>query len=663
MAFYSDRSGYAALWIWERSTGQLRQVGQVASKLYRPERGILRWMSDSRRVLVKIFPDSKHGADPSKQTLVEPQNVLSESPRDVRLEIYESTADPLHVKQSLPLNSDAMAPDQLAQLAADIALIDINNGEIRRLTSGFVPVDFWLSPTGDSIAFLNAKGFKRVSDFDYAIYDIVVVSLTNNTTHVVASDILEATKGDAVTWSPDGRLLSYLSASDWFIVPAEGGPSRKATKGNDSAFSFWEQSPLWAPDGQWLYATSGDTVWKISATNGAAAIVGRVVGLRIQRIVTHSDGQFWSTDGGRSLVVVAKDEETKSTGFYTIDVLSGNVAPVNQPRDVSRPLLVETTKTSNEIYYVGEDADHSPNIWAMHVDKNPNGRRITNINSVFDGYVMGRSRLIEWRGGDGQRLRGALLLPAGYQQKIRYPLIVYVYGGLMLSDRHHAFGYTSLLNSVENMQVWATRGYAVLLPDTPLRIGTPMLDIAKTVLPGVDKLIEMSVVDPDRIGVMGSSYGGYSTLALITQTTRFKAAISDAGLANLLSVYGWMPDGLQGPSWQGWAESGSGRMGGTPWSYRERYIENSPMFYLDRVQTPLLIIQGTEDRGAKDYYSNELFMNLRRLGKEVTYLKYKGADHTISSFNYEQQVDVLNRMIAWFDRWLKSENPGPSASK
>src|SRR6266536_4930004 len=114
-------------------------------------------------------------------------------------------------------------------------------------------------------------------------------------------------------------------------------------------------------------------------------------------------------------------------------------------------------------------------------------------------------------------------------------------------------------------------------------------------MPGVDKIVELGIADPDRLGVMGHSYGGYSTLALIVQTTRFKAAIDYAGYANIMSQYGSMLNDGSRHFGIAWNEEGRGSMGGSPWQYRDRYIENSPVFFLDRVQTPLLIIQGTAD--------------------------------------------------------------------
>lgn len=204
------------------------------------------------------------------------------------------------------------------------------------------------------------------------------------------------------------------------------------------------------------------------------------------------------------------------------------------------------------------------------------------------------------------------------------------------------------------MQLLATRGYAVLAPDSPLRTGTPMTDLLKTILPGVDRVIDMGIADPDRLGVMGHSYGGYSTLSLIVQTTRFRAAVDSAGPANLISFYGQMDP--SGSSFAlGWAETGQGGMEGTPWQFRERYIENSPIFYLNRVQTPVLIVQGRLDHAVPEEQSDEVFIGLRRLGKEVEYAKYGGEEHWEGSWALSNVIDYWNRVIRWFDGHLKGD--------
>jgi dipeptidyl aminopeptidase/acylaminoacyl peptidase len=195
-------------------------------------------------------------------------------------------------------------------------------------------------------------------------------------------------------------------------------------------------------------------------------------------------------------------------------------------------------------------------------------------------------------------------------------------------------------------------GYALLLADSDLEVGSPMVDLLKSVMPGIDKAVDLGVADPDRIGIIGHSYGGYGTLALIAQSSRFKAAVMRAGTGNLLSGYGHLlPDGTN-PGIT-WSESGQGRMRGSPWEFRERYIENSPIFYLDRAAAPLLIVHGERDIAVPAFLADEVFTGLRRLGKPVTYLRYRDEGHWEGQWSYANQLDVLNRVIAWFDRHLK----------
>ncbi len=277
-------------------------------------------------------------------------------------------------------------------------------------------------------------------------------------------------------------------------------------------------------------------------------------------------------------------------------------------------------------------------------------RRLTQLNPELDRYRMGSATLISWLDDDGKSLQGGVLLPSDYREGKRYPLIVFVYGGASLSDSVNQFGGPMSDLPYYNLQLLATRGYAVLMPDAPQHAGTPMLDLAKTILPGVNKVIEMGVADPERLGVVGHSYGGYSTLGLLVETSRFKAAAESDGMADLVGNYGQMErDGTAfGTSV---VETGQGLMEGTLWERRERYIENSPLFYLDRVETPLLIVHGAEDTTVSSFLGDQVFVALRRLGREVEYAKYEGEGHTLSSD--ANRRDVFERLIRWFDTHLK----------
>src|SRR5262249_60283231 len=157
------------------------------------------------------------------------------------------------------------------------------------------------------------------------------------------------------------------------------------------------------------------------------------------------------------------------------------------------------------------------------------------------------------------------------------------------SDGVNRFGRSGM--GVDNRQLLATRSIAVLAVDAPVRPGTPARDLLKAVMPGVDQVVNMGIADPDRLGVMGHSNGGYSTLALITQTSRFRAAVSRAGPADWVSGYGLM-DKAGSAGFAFYCENDTIRpaLGGPPWHYPQLYIENSRSFHLDRLRTPLLLI-------------------------------------------------------------------------
>jgi len=466
----------------------------------------------------------------------------------------------------------------------------------------------------------------------------------------------------AISWSPDGRWLSYTDSGkgtlgDCYLVSTFDGVVSKATGLLHPDFNVdATRPPVWDAMGKALYfIVSYSELWRITIASGSVQRLAVIPGHKMLEIVApFPRGRFRTDHDGRTLTVATLNDATKESGFYRIDLVTGEhqrVVEENKAYGPNQYLNTVSPALGNLFAFVAQDSEHPPDYWILERDKTT-PQRLTHINPEIDRYALGRSKLIEWNSIDGQRLHGVLLLPPGYKPGNTYPMVVWVYGGAELSGNANVFGGSQIeFGAIDNMQLLASRGYAVLFPDAPLGIGSPLRDLACTVLPGVDKAIELGVADPDRIGVMGESLGGYSTLALIVQTPRFKAAIMRAGWGNQVSAYGAM--GEDGSSFTlGILENGTGRMGGTPWQYRDRYIENSPVFYLDRVETPLFIVHGSNDTNVLPFLAGEVYIGLQRLGKEVVYAKYAGEGHDISM--YANQVDYCNRMIAWFDEHLKN---------
>jgi dipeptidyl aminopeptidase/acylaminoacyl peptidase len=202
--------------------------------------------------------------------------------------------------------------------------------------------------------------------------------------------------------------------------------------------------------------------------------------------------------------------------------------------------------------------------------------------------------------------------------------------------------------------MWAAQGYAVFQPDIVYDIGHPGDSSVKCVLPGVDKVVDMGIADPDRIGLIGHSWGGYETAYIITQTRRFAAAVAGAPVVNMISAY----NGIRwssGKPRQFQYEQTQSRIGGSLWQFPERFVENSPLFHLERVTTPVLILFGDNDGAVPWYQGIEYMLAMRRLGKKAVFLQYKGEAHGLRREWNKKDYD--QRVMQWFDHYLKDVKP------
>ena len=224
-----------------------------------------------------------------------------------------------------------------------------------------------------------------------------------------------------------------------------------------------------------------------------------------------------------------------------------------------------------------------------------------------------------------------------------YPMIVSVYGGYRGAEVINRFGLQGAPHAVEP-QLLCGAGYAVLLPEVPLGDRDPMAGLVEPVLAAVERAVELGLADGGRVGLMGTSYGGYSVVSLIAQIERFRAALAVAPWGvNMMSIYA-----RQNGGGIGWCETGQARLGGSPWENREAYIENSPFFFLDRVSTPLLVVCGTGDQPGANQ-AEETFVALRRLGKRVELRLYRDEHHGTGSWSRDALDDLYRRVLEWFD--------------
>jgi dipeptidyl aminopeptidase/acylaminoacyl peptidase len=647
LAFLSDRDGnsQARVWIWDAVKDSLRRVSDVAVRSDQ-----LEWSPDSSKVFLTVLPEGFSTEEYAKKLLsgTEYQQANATAPGS-SVTVYRANLGPEASSKSDPWNLDIMF--------RDLASVDVTSGEINYLVKGQRITKYEVSPDGSHIGYTSPKRFEKPGS-QQILYDLGMITPSTKNVRIAAHSIRLGFDGD-FSWSPDGKNLAYRAMgmeeknNNCYIVTIAGGDPRDVTLlPPQRAGSRMSERALWDAKGEHIFFVNDGALWEAPLDGKKAVEIPPIQGRAVVDMTSQSANVLWQPGDGKSTVVLTHDDGSKQDGFYRLDLSDGGATKLLENGQCYRCVnllegqVTAVSQDGHRIAYLAEDAQHDSDLWISSSDF-ASPKRLTHLNPQFDRYKMGRSQLVDWLADGGERLHGALLLPSDYQEGKQYPLIVLVYGGSLLSNFLDHFGWYCF-----NLQLFATRGYAVLLPDTPLHLGTPMLDLAKTVLPGINRVIELGIADPNRIGVMGHSYGGYSTLSLIVQSARFKAAMEADGPGDLIGFYGEMGGGGETygiPI----LEEGLGLMGGTPWVFRDRYIENSPLIYLDRVETPLLVVQGSNDRATSAFLGDELFVGLRKLGKPVEYARYEGEDHSPEYWTFENQLDFYTRMISWFDKYLK----------
>jgi dipeptidyl aminopeptidase/acylaminoacyl peptidase len=268
-------------------------------------------------------------------------------------------------------------------------------------------------------------------------------------------------------------------------------------------------------------------------------------------------------------------------------------------------------------------------------------RRLTDANPWLRDRTLGGTELLSYLDADGHRKFGVIYYPAGYVRGQRYPTVFNVYEDFF-DDSFDATG-----------NVLAGAGYVVVKPSVDFDIGYPGEAWVKGVTSAANKLIEMGIADSAKLGVHGTSYGGYATNLLITQTNRFKAAINVSGKVDIISFYTDSPRlGVRNIHA---AEKSQDRLGATLWQQPQKYVAHSAIMFADRITTPLLLMTGNEDSNVPANNTREMFYALRRLGKTVEWVNYMNSGHGTPGTTVEDFTDFHRRMLAWYDKYLKSD--------
>jgi dipeptidyl aminopeptidase/acylaminoacyl peptidase len=494
---------------------------------------------------------------------------------------------------------------------------------------------------------------ERVENRDDGYYAEQKLTYSHIWTYEIASgEKVQLTSGSfdnsGATWSPDGSMIAFtsnrtgtrmgdpdrLANNDIFVMSSAGGEERLLTTNQGP-----DNGPRWSPDGSMIAYTSSDRM-NHSADNSDLKIISAAGGEPTNLTLSFDysvGGVQWSPDGDEIYFTAAEGLTTRA---YRISAEGGTPVPVLPDGDYVYSIADRAEDGSRWIVTGTSLAD--PSTVFLTDDGGQTLRPLFSPNEGLADFELARAETLEWTGPDGWTIEGVLTYPVDYVEGQSYPLVLQIHGG-----PHGRYSKTFSTGT----QIWAGRGYAVLQSNPRGSSGRTLEFSAANVgdwggkdfediMAGVDHVIEMGVADPERMGVMGGSYGGFMTFWTVAQTDRFKGAIGHAGISDWYSFYGQtdIPYLL---------EFG---FGGLPWEAKDTYERWSPVEYSPDVVTPLLITHGEEDTRVPISQAEQYYRSLKKLGNEVEFLRFPREGHGISEPRHRIFLD--QEQEKWFARYV-----------
>ncbi|MEM1123866.1 MAG: prolyl oligopeptidase family serine peptidase, partial [Bacteroidota bacterium] len=530
-------------------------------------------------------------------------------------------------------------------------------GQFVQLGSEKIP-EIRMGDEGNAIKVLgyNAEPYEKVTSWEGgpAGKDLYIIDTKTGS----QKNIGKRVKGSP-RLSPSAKFVyAYLPAdSAWYTYAVEDGKTMQLT--NNQKIAFYDElndRPMhpysygmagWANNDQYVLIYDRYDIWQFdpkgleqpkNLTNG------RIQKRRYRYLRLDREERFIDTN--KKLLLHVFDETTKESGYSYLDVQTGKLTQLvfGKYAHTRRPLKA---KDADKIVFTKGNFETFPDL--QYTDATfKNIKQISIANPQQKEYRWGTMELFEWTSLDGQKLKGLLVKPENFDPTKKYPMIVNFYE--RNSDRLYQHKPPSAGRSTINYPFYASRGYVIFNPDIPYEVGYPGRSCYNAVVSGTQAVIRQGFVDEARIGVQGHSWGGYQIAHLLTKTDLFKCAESGAPVVNMFSAYGGIRWG-SGLSRMFQYEHTQSRIGGTIWDYRDRYIENSPIFELNKTNTPVLILHNDEDTAVPWYQGIEYFVGLRRLGKPAWLLNYNGEPHWPVKLANRKDFNI--RMQQFFDHYLQ----------
>jgi len=466
---------------------------------------------------------------------------------------------------------------------------------------------------------------------------------------------------DRPNLQPNNHFAIYYNQElkNWFSVDLKSGTTQNLTESiKVPLYDEDDDHPAlppahgfggWLADGSALVYDKFD-VWKLDVTGKNVpeniTKTGRISKITFRTLRLDPENRDLATEIDKNLILNSFNHDTKGDGIYFVNLKSGKLSP---QKDYDNFAINGIEKAEDAAVFVFRKQNFNTYPDLYLTDKNFKlEKKISNINPQQKDFAWGTVELVSWKAFDGTPLEGLLYKPENFDSNKKYPMITYFYE--KRSETLHNYYSPQPSASTVNMAYLVSNGYLVFVPDIVYKDGYPGESAYNCIISGVEAMEQKGFVDSQKMALQGQSWGGYQTAYLITRTHKFAAAMAGAPVANMTSAYG----GIRWESGLNRAfqyERSQTRIGKNLWEGFDLYIENSPLFAVPKIETPLLIMHNDAD-GAVPYYQGiEFFMGLRRLNKPVWLLVYNNEAHNLRKMKNKQDLSI--RMMQFFDHYLK----------
>jgi len=611
LAFFMLRRSAYGLYVHDARAGTTREVVLGTGKQIASNSSLV-WSPDGARILLSLRPDG-----------------WAEEARRAFLDLTEG---PIVVQDS---RNDFLAWDRVRNLGlrAVPALVDAGSGEVTEILPEQPIRSPHFAKDGSFLTYVKATpkktAYKRGQGTEYEVFRLDLAG------GAPVSVMGPRERRIAPRWSHAGDAFAYAEKGNVFVRRLDADSAVNLTADDRKPLSEDDSTKLsftldrWRADDGSLLVRSQQGYYLLDPDDGALRQVYTFAADEEARPRLSVEG--WSDDG-RYLFLATSAADRWERGLLRYDLRQG--AGRDLVRDAGLYRDWHVSKDGRTFVYRRSDGDRPDEVYVAHGDFS-DARKLTDLNPQLADVALTHSELVSYLDVDGRKLYGILYYPRGYEAGKRYPLVAEVY------ETFFDNGYN------ENMNLITARGWFGFRPSVNLRIGYPGEAWVKGVTTGINTLIERGLVDRDRLGVHGTSYGGYATNLLITQTDRFAAAVNISGKVDIISFLGDSPK-ITTRNYRA-AEEGQDRIGATLWEQPLKYVAHSAVMFADRITTPLLMLTGEGDWNVPATNEREMYYALRRLGKEVVWVNYMRAGHGAGRAGTpEDYRDHWQRMFDWY---------------